>query len=230
MNPLQIGWASARANRLPFAILFAFTVLLALGYFGVPSVRCGLEPLRHFMERNGASAAFLSMIVFAGVIPWLFFRLDRSIRPEYPGWTGVVQTLWRSLLCVACFGLYHAQDALFGSGADVLTLLKKMAVDQFVWTPFFLSPVDSLFYFWIGRGFSFRRCRDEWPRNGFVSGVVLPNLLSGWCIGIPTNFVVYMFPFDLRILVMGLIGSFWTLVCLQIGRRSGAVISGSRAS
>ncbi len=230
MNPLRIGWASARANRLPFTVLFAFTVLLALSYFGVPCVRSGFEPLRYFMERNGASAAFLSMIVFAGVIPWLFFRFDRSIRPEFPGWTGVVQVLWRSVLCVACFWFYRAQDALFGSGTDVLTLLGKMAVDQFVWTPLFLSPVDSLFYFWLGRDFSFRRCRDEWPREGFVSGVVLPNLLSGWCIGIPTNFVVYMFPLDLRILVMGLIGSFWTLVCLQIGRRSGAAISGSRAS
>ena len=222
MNPLRIGWASARANRLPFTVLFAFTVLLALSYFGVPCVRSGFEPLRHFMERNGASAAFLSMIVFAGVIPWLFFRFDRSIRPEFPGWTGVVQVLWRSVLCVACFWLYRAQDALFGPSVDVSTLLKKMAVD--------LSPVDSPFYFWLGRDFSFRRCRDEWPREGFVSGVVLPNLLSGWCIGIPTNFVVYMFPLDLRILVMGLIGSFWTLVCLQIGRRSGAAISGSRAS
>lgn len=226
----RIGLVSARVNRLSFVVLLTFTVLLALAYFCIPCVRSGLEPLRHFMEKNGASAAFLSMVVFAGLIPWIFFLIDRSIRPEYPGWTGVVQVLWRSVLCVACFWLYRAQDALFGSGADVLTLLKKTAVDQFIWTPLFLSPLDSLFYFWLGRDFSFRRCRDEWPRDGFVSGVMLPNLLSGWCISIPTNVVVYMFPLDLRILVMGLIGSFWTLVCLQIGRRSGAVISGSRAS
>ena len=226
----RIGLASARVNRSSFVVLLAFMALLAPAYFCVPCVRSGLEPLRRFMEQNGAVAAFLSMVVFAGLIPWAFFLIDRSIRPEYPGWTGVVQVLWRSLLAVACLGLYRAQDALFGPGADVLTLLKKMAVDQFVWTPLFLSPVDSLFYFWLGRDFSFGRCRAEWPKAGFAAGVVLPNLLSGWCVGIPTNLVVYMFPLDLRILVMGLIGSFWTLVCLQIGRRSGAVTSGSRAS
>lgn len=226
----RIGLASARMNRLPFVVLFAFTSLLASAYFCVPCVRSGLEPLRHFMEKNGVYAAFLSMVVFAGVIPWLFFKFDRSIRPEYPGWTGAVQVQWRSLLAVACLWLYRVQDALFGPGVDVLTLVKKMTVDQFVWTPFFLSPLDSLFYFWLGRDFSFARCRAEWPQNGFVAGVVLPNLLSGWCVSVPTNLVVYMFPLDLRILVMGLIGSFWTLVCLQIGRRSGAVTSGSRAS
>lgn len=226
----RIGQVSARANRLPFVVMFAFAVALALAFFLLPGVRDGLEPLRRFMEANGAVAAFLSMVVFAGLIPWAFFLADRSIRPEYPGWTGVVQVLWRSLLSVACLGLYRAQDALFGPGADVLTLLKKMAVDQFVWTPFVLSPLDSLFYFWLGRDFSFGRCRAEWPKAGFAAGVVLPNLLSGWCVSIPTNLVVYMFPLDLRILVMGLIGSFWTLVCLQIGRRSGAATSGSRAT
>jgi len=219
-QPLKIGCLAVRANVLSLVVLSSFSLCLVALYCGFPGFRQFLSPLQRLMADQGALAAFVSMAVFAGAIPWLFFMVDRSIRPECPGLTSFVQVLWRSLLGVACFWLYHAQDWLFGSELGWSTALKKMIIDQFVWTPLFLAPLDALFYFWAGRNFSFRRCRDEWP-GSFVRGVVLPNLLTGWCIGIPTNLMVYFFPVDLRILVMGLIGSFWTLVSLQIGRRSG---------
>lgn len=202
-------------------VLALFALFIAIAYFFVPGVREGAEPLHRFMDKHGLSAAFLSMIVFAGVIPWLFFLVDRSIRPEYPGWTGVIQALWRACLGVLCTMWFHVQDMLFGSGTDILTLAVKTAVDQFLWTPIVLAPLDATFYFWIGRDFSFARVRADWPAS-FVRGVLLPNLIMGWCISIPMNMVVYAFPVAMRIVVCGLFGSFWSLVCLQIGKRSSA--------
>lgn len=202
-------------------VLTLFAIFIAIVYFAVPGVRTAVEPLHRFMTEYGLVAAFMSMVVFIGIVPWLFFLVDRSIRPEYPGWTGVVQVLWRAGLGVLCTVWFRVQDTVFGTGTEWLTLALKTAADQFLWTPVVLAPLDATFYFWIGRDFSFARVRAEWPAS-FVRGVLLPNLIMGWCIGIPTNMVVYAFPVSLRIVVSGLLGSFWSLVCIQIGKRSSA--------
>ena len=224
-NPFRIGWMSIRANRLAMAVLIGFAVVLSALYFLVPGVSGFLEPLRAAMERYGAAAAFLSMVVFIGVIPAIFFWIDPSIRPASPCRTSVLTVLWRASLGVLCTWFFQAQDFIFGEGTDLPTLALKTALDQFLWTPFVLAPLDATYYFWAGCDYSFRRLRGKWPRS-FVCGVLLPNLLAGWCIGIPTNLLLYAFPVSLRIVFSGLLGAFWMLVCLQIGIREASARNG----
>ena len=123
-----------------------------------------------------------------------------------------------------CNVFFALQDVLFGAGADVPTLFVKMAVDQFVWTVFFVSPATAACFFWVGRDCSWRRTRQEWPRR-FYWQLVLPNLLPNWCVAIPVNLVIYAFPLSLRIHILGLTSAFWMLMCLQIGTRT--EVSGS---
>jgi len=136
------------------------------------------------------------------------------------GWGWHTQTLWNGFLGVCCHYFFIVQDALFGTGNGFGTLAAKTAFDQFVWTAFVIAPANAVFYFWASRGFSFRRTRGDWPK-GFFRNLVLPNLLMNWAVGIPNNFAVYSFPTPLRVQVIGILGAFWVLVCLQIGRRSG---------
>ena len=56
--------------------------------------------------------------------------------------------------------------------------------------------------------------------NELFRRMVLPNLLPNWVVWIPVSLVVFSFPFPLQIHVNGLICTFWTLMCLQIGRRT----------
>ena len=43
-----------------------------------------------------------------------------------------------------------------------------------------------------------------------------------WIVWIPVLCVIYAFPLPLQIQLAGIVGSIWTLLCLQIGRRSAA--------
>ena len=108
---------------------------------------------------------------------------------------------------------------MFGDGHDLGTLLAKTAFDEFVWSPFTSVPLTSLFFLWMGSGFSFaktvRTCRD-----GYFRRVMLPALFSNWAIWIPAVMAVYAFPLDLQIQMLGLVSCFWTLVCLQLGKRA----------
>ena len=56
-------------------------------------------------------------------------------------------------------------------------------------------------------------------RGRFLRGVVLPNLVSSWCVWIPVVLALYSFPGELQVQVLGLVCSFWSLMSLEIGRR-----------
>ena len=59
----------------------------------------------------------------------------------------------------------------------------------------------------------------DWPRL-FFRRMVMPNLIPNWIVWIPVSLAVFSFPFPLQIHVNGIVCTFWTLMCLQIGRHT----------
>ena len=220
-NPLRIGFESARANVVPMVVLWLAAFATVIGYYALPGFADLLEPLAKWQRDNGAFAAFASLAVFCGVIPGLFLCTIKSLRPRYPLATIVVLSVWCGMWGVVNNWMYVFLDGWLGSGRDMGTLFMKTAFDQFVWTVFLVAPANAAFCFWLGRDFSFSRTRTAWPAN-FARDVFLPNLLANWIVWIPVLCVVFAFPLSLQIQLAGLASSFWTLMCLQIGRRSAA--------
>ena len=215
----QIGLASARANLVPMVALWALAVVLMSAYCLLPGFARALEPLREWQVRSGWIGPFLNRVAFCGVLPGVFLLSIASIRPHRPLAVIVCESLWNGALGVAGDWSFRMLNVVFGNGTDWTTLLLKTAADQFVWTVLFIAPANAVFHFWIGRGFSFRRTHAEWPRH-FYRELVAPNLVSNWCVWFPVQFTVFMFPLDLQIHMNGLVCAFWTLMCLQIGRRT----------
>ena len=220
VEPLRIGWESAKANAVPTVILWSFAVGLVLAYYFVPGMAALLEPIRKWQETNGWRTVVVSRIVFNGLVPGVFLLTIRDIRPRHPWMTILAQTIFGCVFGLVCDAFFRLQSLWFGSGMEVSTLVLKTLVDQFVWTVLVISPVNAIFFFWLGRDFSGRRVRREWPQGGFVSELVLPNLIPNWFVGIPAIFATYAFPLDLQIHINGLVSAFWMLMCLQIGVRS----------
>ena len=217
---VRIGWESVKANAVPALVLWTMAGALVAGYYGSDRVRSAMEPVERRLVELGVWGGCISLAFYLGVLPGVFFIFVKSLRPERPFATCVAQSAWNGLLGVLCTYFFLLQDGIFGTGRDFGTLACKTALDQFVWTAFVIAPLNAVFYFWVSRGFSFVRVRGDWPK-GFFRNLVLPNLLMNWLIGIPNNFAVYAFPAALRVQVIGFLGAFWVLVCLQIGRRSG---------
>ena len=217
-NAVLIGLASVRANLVPMVLLWLAAAALAVAYYSVPCVAAALEPVRNWQIENGVRAAFATQAFFGGVVPGLFLAAMRSLRTRHQFAKVVAQTVWCGAWGIVYLWFYGLQARMFGDGPSLAVLLRKMAVDQFLWTPFVVLPLSSLFFLWMGGDGSpsavIARCRE-----GFVRTVVLPNLLSNWCVWIPSVLAVYAFPVALQVQMLGLASAFWTLMCLQIGRR-----------
>ena len=219
-SSVRIGWESAKANAVPAFVLWMFAFCLVLVYYFIPDVSVLFERVRGWQEAFGWRAVVVSRILFNGLIPGVFLLAVKEIRPRRPYATIFTQAAFGCVFGLFCDAFFRLQSAWFGTGTEVSTLVLKTLVDQFVWTVLIIAPVNAVFFFWASRDFSFRRARREWPKQGFVSELVLPNLIPNWFVGIPAIFATYAFPLDLQIHINGFVSAFWMLMCLQIGRRS----------
>ena len=217
---LRIGWSSAKANAVPTVVLWSFAFCLVLSYYFLPGATAWFEGIRAGQEAFGWKAVVISRIFFNGLLPGLFLFAVKEIRPQRPWATILAQTAFGCVFGLVCDAFFRLQSTWFGAGPGLSTLVAKTLVDQFVWTVLVIAPANAVFFFWLGRDFSWRRTRSEWPRGRFFSDLVLPNLIPNWIVGIPAIFATYAFPLDLQIHINGLVSSFWMLMCLQIGRRS----------
>lgn len=218
-SSLAIGAASARVNLVPMLVLQSAAVGGAVAYFLSPVVRTLLEPVAEWHRSWGWCSAFLSQAFFCGLIPGAFLLCIRSLRPPHLLRSVVAQAVWCGCFGVANDALYRGLADLYGDRTTLLSLIAKTAFDQVVWSVFVVTPLNAVFFFWLGRDFSFVRLRDEWPHR-FFRRLVLPNLISNWIVWIPVSLSMYSFPQPLQIHVNGIACAFWVLMCLQIGRRS----------
>ena len=221
-SAFSVGFGAVRDNVVPMVVLWCAALLTVIAYYRVPAVANLLEPLGRWQTESGGAAAFLNRFLFCGVVPGAFLLTVKSIRPRFPLATAFAQGVWGGISGIVYDGFYRLQCTWFGSGIDALTLMKKLAVDQFAITVLVVAPLNVLVFFWISRGFSWARFKAEFPRP-FLSRALLPNLVTNWCVWIPVVLTIYAFPLALQVQVSGFACAFWALTCLQIGRRSSSV-------
>lgn len=215
----MVGVRSAWANRLPMVVLWVCAIALSVSYLYVPDVATCLEPIRRWQVACGWSAAALSAAFFCGIVPGIFQIAVRSLRPPRPFCVIAAQVAVSAVNGILCWNFYKLQALWFGTDVSVGTLAVKTAVDQFVWTPLAIAPLNAVCYFVIARDFSRERVRREWP-SSFFFGVLLPYLVPMWCVNVIPNFALYAFPPALQTQLIGLLCSFWTLMCFQVALRS----------
>ena len=220
-NSLRIGAESVRATVVPMLVLWAAAVGVSLSYCCVPAFASAVEPLQQWLCDRDWLGAFLAAAFFCGLLPGVFQFAQRTLRPRRPMLTVLAQAILFGFEGVLCYGFYRMQAAWFGDCASFPVLVKKMLVDQFVWTPLVIVPVNATLFFWIARDLSLARVRGEWPKSWF-GNILLPNLCSHWCVNVIPNLALYAFPPALQIQLVGLLCAFWTLMCFQVALRSGA--------
>ena len=216
-EPVRIGWTSVKANAVPMVVLWLLAAGTALAFYRVPALKAVFDPLAKWQTESGWIAAFLNRVVFCGVVPGIFLFAVKPIRPPRPLLTACVYSLWGGLWGVACDGFFTLQAAVFGTGTNWTTLVKKTLVDQLVWNVFLCTPVNAMFFSWVARDFSRsgrRNCR------AFLQDC-LTLLATNWIVWIPVTVAVYAFPLPLQIQLVGLASSFWMLVALRAGTKGG---------
>jgi hypothetical protein len=214
----DIGFESAKANLVPFTVLWSFAGGIVYAYYRVGAARRILDFLAVWQREGGAFAAFVSCGLFCGLIPYIVYRFRGAAGPRRPLATALAQTVWTGTLGIACNRFFELQEASFGSGLDLVTLSLKTAVDQFVWTPLVITPANTLFYFFVGKLGGRRVRHGDLARSGtrFYASMLVMN----WIVWIPVIFAVYALPQELQIQILGMVSAVWAVLCREMGDRA----------
>ena len=209
------GLNAAKKNAGPGFLLqgFALTMVL-LYYFHAPTHQVLLK-IPEIKQRLGIFFPILATAFFGGLIPFLFM----AARKEIPRGRAVSNLLF--LLGFWAFNgltidfLYKAQAAMFGDQHDVITVIKKVCFDQFVFSAFWSAPFTAVVMHWKDCGFSFRTARERFSRN--VLAVELPSILFAlWAVWIPTVAIIYCLPLALQFPLFNIVLCFWSLMLMAL--------------
>ena len=216
---IRIEIVSVRANLLPMVILWGLAGAAVAAYYLMPGVAGLLKVFADWQVEYGKLASFVNRFVCGGVVPGVFLLTMPSIRPKKAVATVLAQSVWCGLMGIAVDVFFTLQGEWFGTEPSLGVAVVKTLVDQFVFCVLFITPLNALFYAWMGNGFSFRRNGGGMTRDWYVRSY-LGNIVMNWAITVPTLVCVYSFPMELQITVSGFIGATQALLFIFIGRKA----------
>jgi hypothetical protein len=212
-RPLAVGLRAARANLVPALVIQAAVVSVVLAYYLWEPARAWLTRLAEFKRVGGYLFSLVSGVLAGGLLPELLtvavFQRGR-VRRENLGGLAFGACFW-GMMAMVVDALYRAQALAFGSGVDVVTVLKKAAFDQFVFTPFVTIPLTVVVFEWRHAGY---RVADM-PRVlslDFYTRKVLPSVVSGLGFWLPVVLLVYSLPLPLQFPLFTLALTLWVMI------------------
>lgn len=208
---LAPGIDSARAHWRPFVAIQVATAIVVLAYYASPAFRSACSGLAEAKVRGGYVFSAIAGGIAGGLMP----ELAKSLTLSGSRKTFLGDALWNGLIFaiigVQVDALYQFQAFLFGAGHEPLVLAKKVAVDQFVYTPFMSIPLTVGMVRWRKKlsdpGILFR----NWSKAGFRD-VVAPNLPTAWVFWIPVLVCVYSMPTSLQYCLSVMAEAAWSLL------------------
>ena len=215
---LRVEVSSVRANILPMLILWGLAGAVVGAYYLLPGAAGALRGFADFQVEYGKLASFANRFVCGGVIPSAFLLAMPSIRPPRPVATALAQSVWCGLMGIAVDAFFALQGAWFGTEPSLRPAVAKALVDQFGFCVLFVTPLNAVFYVWLGNGLAFRRAGAGLARGWFARSYAA-NIVVNWAITIPTMVAVYAFPMELQITVSGLVGAAQALLFIFMGRK-----------
>jgi hypothetical protein len=222
-GPFAAGLAALRRFWRPFVLIQGVAVALGLAYRFSDAVRAVCVVLARWKTAGGLPFAAVTSAIAGGLLPelakWLVARQSSPPAAASPD----ARRAWRDVLFNASFfatngvlvdGLYRTAARLFGNDARLATVVRKIAFDQFVFTPMVMVLATALFLL-RQRGWSWARTRPALGR-GFLATRVLPLLVPCWCFWIPIVAVVYALPGPLQFLMFAFALAAWSLIMVFI--------------
>lgn len=219
-SPLRAGLRSARATALPGTVLVLAAAAVVVAYYQIPAFHGLLEHVAAFRTRWGLAYSVVATSLFAGVIPFLYLRLNRATAAAHP---------WPHLLFFAVFWgwkgaevdlFYRLQDHLFGSGADFATIGSKLLFDQIVYNGCYAAPYGVLIYAWKDAGFRWAEPLADLRRPRWYYRRVFAVMVAVMGVWIPAAACIYALPLALQLPLNSIVNCFWVILFSLITART----------
>ena len=221
-HPIKAIWASSltglKANLVPGLVLQAIGLAIVLVYYQVNDAHVVFDGIASLKQHYSYLYSGISTAIFGGIIPFAYLYWAKLIPKDRAVTIALFYILYWTWRGMEVDAFYRLQDWLFGDGIDWHTIAIKVAVDQFIYCPFWSAPVTAIFFGWKDQGFSWRSFKSQINRRLFT--FVTPSiLLAVWIVWIPGTAIIYSLPLALQIPLFNLTLCFFVLLVSVLGNR-----------
>lgn len=206
-----------RQNRLPCLVLNILVVGLVATYFFWPAAAGVWQSVAAFKTRWSFVFSLISTVLAAAVLPFLIQRL-MGMLPEQDRTKRLVSLmLFWGYRGMEIDLFYRLQGLWFGHGNDAATLIKKVAMDQFVYSTLWAVPSYLIALRWVDCGCSWVRTRASMDRH-FWTHTYPTVLVTNWLIWMPALAFVYSLPAPLQFPLFTIVMCFFILIATLVAR------------
>ncbi len=199
-----------KLNFIPAVCLQLIALGIGLSFFYWPASQPVFNFFADLKSHYGVVYAVISTAVFGGLLPFLYLRLSGQIHFKPSRQLLFYCLLWAFMgwLVDAFYGL---QITLFGNGTDAVTLIQKIALDQFVFSALFTCPLLTICYQFKDAHFNVRHTVQLLDKRLLL--VYLPTtIVTNWLVWIPSVLLIYLMPPALQLPLFNLVLCFFVLV------------------
>jgi hypothetical protein len=202
---------------VPCLALNLVVITLVGSYYQVPAIAEVWEAVGAF-KLKWAYAFSLGSTLFAAVLLPSLVQLWMGTLPAEGRWrrVGLLALFW-GYRGMEIDLFYQVQGWLFGTGNDAATLIKKVAVDQFVMSPLWFVPTVLIAMRWVDMGGSWARTRASLTRE-FWMRTCPTVMVTNWLVWIPTLALVYSLPPALQFPLFSVVMCFFILIVTLLAR------------
>ncbi len=219
---LATGLRAARVNFLPGLFLQFLMGCFIAAYLLHDGTSAFLQRVGEIKEEVGYGFAFVSYMLSGALLPEVlkivFFQRGKPTLDNF--WRFAATGVFLGFMGMMVDFFYRCQNAWFGTGNDWQTILVKILVDQFLYSPFFANILCVVFFTLQAGRFSRATAASIFTPD-FLTEKVLPVQIAGWAFWIPAVACIYSMPAQLQIPVAVLIQTFWVLMLTTITARQG---------
>jgi hypothetical protein len=119
---------------------------------------------------------------------------------------------------------YGYQAIWFGNGNSWPVLLKKVFVDQFIFSFFWANPYSATLVRWHALHYSFPKLWREFDLN-FATERILPICITGWMFWIPGVFLIYSMPTPLQVPLFIFANAMWGILMPAVAKQEKEVLA-----
>jgi hypothetical protein len=169
--------------------------IVVVSYFRVPAVTAACDRLADIKQAGGFALSALAMAIASGLLPEVakfFTGVDRVLDRDRLQRTLLNMGIF-AIVGVQCDALYRVLAQVFGDTPTASTILSKVAVDQFLFTPLLSLPTIALGYTWRDAGFRAAAVPGQLGVRWYLARIV-PMLLTCWAYWIPMGLLMYALP------------------------------------
>lgn len=216
VSPLAAGAAALRRFWRPFLLIQTGAALLAIAYRASVPFREACALAAAWKTAGGLPLSAAISALAGGLLPEVAkLAADRG-RSTLRGRGGEVlfNTAFFAFDGVVIDLLYRGEARLFGSTAQLSTVVEKVAFDQFVFSPLW-SILIVLLFLWRQRGYSWAATLPAIGR-GFYQLRVVPLIVPNWLFWIPMVSIIYALPVALQFLLFVPALAAWSLIMVFI--------------